>query len=80
LDRSTTSSGAFSGILAYGILKMNGMAGLKGWQWIFCLEGLVTVVVGAISFFYMHDVSGSRLTYPTPYLTPQFSSQKMPSF
>jgi hypothetical protein len=56
LDRSTTSSGAFSGILAYGIVKMNGVAGLKGWQWIFCLEGLVTVVVGAISFFYMHDV------------------------
>ncbi|CAE6423289.1 unnamed protein product [Rhizoctonia solani] len=54
--RSTTSSGAFSGILAYGIVKMDGIAGLKGWQWIFCLEGLVTVAVGAMSFFYMHDL------------------------
>ncbi|KAB5590086.1 transport protein [Ceratobasidium theobromae] len=53
---STTSSGAFSGILAYGIVKMDGIAGLKGWQWIFCLEGLVTVVIGAMSFFYMHDL------------------------
>ncbi|CAE6466421.1 unnamed protein product [Rhizoctonia solani] len=53
---STTSSGAFSGILAYGIVKMDGIAGLQGWQWIFCLEGLVTVVVGAMSFFYMHDL------------------------
>ncbi|CAE7194997.1 unnamed protein product [Rhizoctonia solani] len=53
---STTSSGAFSGILAYGIVKMDGIAGLKGWQWIFCLEGLVTVVIGALSFFYMHDL------------------------
>lgn len=53
---STTSSGAFSGILAYGIVKMKGIAGLKGWQWIFCLEGLVTIFVGAISFFFMHDL------------------------
>ncbi|KAG9091240.1 hypothetical protein FRC07_011887, partial [Ceratobasidium sp. 392] len=52
---STTSSGAFSGILAYGIVKMNGIGGLKGWQWIFLLEGLVTIVVGLGSFFLMHD-------------------------
>ncbi|QRV99633.1 major facilitator superfamily transporter [Ceratobasidium sp. AG-Ba] len=53
---STTSSGAFSGILAYGIVKMDGLAGLKGWQWIFLLEGLVTILVGLVSFFYMHDL------------------------
>lgn len=26
-------SSAISGLLAYGILRMNGIAGLKGWQW-----------------------------------------------
>ncbi|KAG8735894.1 hypothetical protein FRC12_017853 [Ceratobasidium sp. 428] len=35
---------------------MDGLGGLKGWQWIFLLEGLVTIVVGLISFRYMHDL------------------------
>jgi MFS family permease len=30
-------AGAFSGLLASGILEMNGRAGHKGWQWIFIL-------------------------------------------
>jgi len=32
-------AGAFSGLLAFGIGKMDGIAGLHGWQWIFILEG-----------------------------------------
>ncbi|KAL0061216.1 hypothetical protein AAF712_011975 [Marasmius tenuissimus] len=44
-------SGAFSGILAYGIIKMHGIGGRPGWSWIFILEGLFTVVFGAMSFF-----------------------------
>lgn len=27
-------SGAFSGLLAFGIEKMSGVAGLGGWQWV----------------------------------------------
>ncbi|KAG2348122.1 MFS general substrate transporter [Suillus weaverae] len=38
---------AFGGLLAIG--------GLHGWQWIFCLEGIATVLVAIYSFFYMHD-------------------------
>lgn len=30
---------------------MEGVGGLRGWQWIFCLEGLFTVVFGVFSFF-----------------------------
>lgn len=32
-------SGAFSGLLAFAIAKMDGVAGLEGWRWIFILEG-----------------------------------------
>lgn len=32
-------AGAFSGLLAFAIGKMSGIAGLHGWQWIFILEG-----------------------------------------
>src|SRR5687768_6058669 len=45
---SASLAGAFSGLLAYGIQKLDGRAGLQGWQWIFLIEGLVPVV---FSFF-----------------------------
>ncbi|KAM0255629.1 hypothetical protein ACHAQJ_005554 [Trichoderma viride] len=48
-------AGAFSGILAFGISKMDGVGGLAGWRWIFILEGIVTVLVAAMSFFIVHD-------------------------
>ncbi|KAL6882457.1 major facilitator superfamily domain-containing protein [Trichoderma longibrachiatum] len=48
-------AGAFSGILAYGISKMDGIGGLAGWRWIFILEGIATVLVAALAFFWLHD-------------------------
>lgn len=32
---------AFAGLIALGIFKMHGMAGLAGWQWLFILQGAV---------------------------------------
>ncbi|RDB16719.1 hypothetical protein Hypma_002552 [Hypsizygus marmoreus] len=52
---AATVAGAFGGILAYGIEQMEGIGGLHGWQWIFCLEGIVTVLVAGVSYFFMHD-------------------------
>lgn len=37
-------AGAFSGLLAYAIVKMNGVGNLAGWRWIFILE--VTFMTG----------------------------------
>lgn len=39
-------AGSFSGLLAFGIQHMDGVAGLGGWRWIFILEGILTVCVG----------------------------------
>ncbi|KAF9237556.1 MFS general substrate transporter [Melanogaster broomeanus] len=44
---AATISGAFGGLLAMG--------GLHGWQWIFCLEGLATMIVAFAAFFFMYD-------------------------
>ncbi|KAG6887683.1 hypothetical protein C0992_011213 [Termitomyces sp. T32_za158] len=44
-------SGAFGGLLAYGVLKMDGMGGKPGWAWLFFLEGIVSVLFGLLSFF-----------------------------
>ncbi|KAF7359095.1 MFS domain-containing protein [Mycena sanguinolenta] len=50
---SASISGAFGGIMAYGIINLNGKHGHSGWQWIFLIEGAITVVVGLVSFFFM---------------------------
>lgn len=39
-------SGAFSGLLAFAIAKMDGVGGKSGWAWIFILEGAATVFLG----------------------------------
>ncbi|KAK3905782.1 hypothetical protein C8A05DRAFT_30412 [Staphylotrichum tortipilum] len=46
-------AGACSGLVAYGILQMRGICNLAGWQWLFLLEGLFTILVGIafIAFF-----------------------------
>uniref|UniRef100_A0A8H7K1Y2 Major facilitator superfamily (MFS) profile domain-containing protein n=1 Tax=Bionectria ochroleuca TaxID=29856 RepID=A0A8H7K1Y2_BIOOC len=41
-------AGSFSGLLAFGIQHMEGIAGLGGWRWIFILEGILTVLIGVI--------------------------------
>lgn len=48
---SASVAGAFGGILAYGIINMDGVGGKPGWSWIFILEGLFTVLVGISGFF-----------------------------
>ena len=43
-------SGAFSGLLAFAIAKMDGVGGRPGWAWIFLLEGIATGNQPAPSF------------------------------
>lgn len=38
-------SGAFSGLLAYGISFLDQKGGLSGWQWVFILEGIPTILI-----------------------------------
>ncbi|KAH9890858.1 major facilitator superfamily transporter [Xylariomycetidae sp. FL2044] len=55
LYSSAASGGAFSGLLAFAISKMDGVGGLDGWRWIFILEGLLTVIMGTLCFFLLID-------------------------
>ncbi|KAF4952159.1 hypothetical protein FGADI_6955 [Fusarium gaditjirri] len=48
-------AGSFGGLLAAAIQKMDGVSGIAGWAWIFILEGLMTIAVGIISFWMVHD-------------------------
>ena len=42
-----------SAFLAFGILHLRGYNGLAGWRWLFALEGMITGVIGLISFLYL---------------------------
>ena len=37
------------------LLEMNGLGGLKGWQWLFILEGVPTVLLGIVCLFFLTD-------------------------
>jgi MFS family permease len=40
----------FNGILSYGLSRMEGVGGLRGWRWIFIIPGLVTIAT-AVPFY-----------------------------
>ncbi|CVK86163.1 related to nicotinamide mononucleotide permease [Fusarium mangiferae] len=49
-------SGAFSGLIAAGIIDgMNGVGGLLAWRWIFILEGSATVVIAFCCYWILPD-------------------------
>ncbi|KAI8454146.1 major facilitator superfamily domain-containing protein [Phakopsora pachyrhizi] len=58
---SASLSGAFSGLLAYCLVKLDGKGGLDGWAWIFIVEGLFTCCWGILSyFFFLDSIDASR--------------------
>lgn len=52
---STTLAGAFGGLLASAIGKMDGARGYRGWRWIFIIEGIATCVIAIVWFFVIPD-------------------------
>lgn len=52
---AATISGAFGGLLAFAINKMDGTGGYSGWRWIFIIIGLVTFIAGVLSFWFCVD-------------------------
>ncbi|KAF2858122.1 MFS general substrate transporter [Piedraia hortae CBS 480.64] len=47
----TAIAGAFGGLLAYGLLQMDGISGVAGWRWVYYIEGCFSVVIAAVVFF-----------------------------
>jgi hypothetical protein len=50
---SYQSTNIISAFLAVGILRLRGHNGLEGWRWLFALEGMLTGIIGVISWFYL---------------------------
>ena len=43
----------FSGLLAYAIENLDGVAGKEGWRWIFIIEGLMTIFFGFVGLLFV---------------------------
>ncbi|KAL1857592.1 hypothetical protein Daus18300_010232 [Diaporthe australafricana] len=49
---SALLAGAFSGLLAFGVFQIRD-SHVKGWMWLFIIEGGMTVIMGVIAFFWL---------------------------
>lgn len=49
------TAGAFGGLLASGILRIDHIGWLRTWRQIFFIEGLLTIFVGAVALFLLAD-------------------------
>jgi MFS family permease len=46
---------ALAGILAFGLMQLDGSQGLAGWRWIFILEGVITGAIGVLAMIFLVD-------------------------
>eukprot|EP01111_Echinosteliopsis_oligospora_P013620 TRINITY_DN4926_c0_g1_i1.p1 TRINITY_DN4926_c0_g1~~TRINITY_DN4926_c0_g1_i1.p1 ORF type:complete len:398 (-),score=87.44 TRINITY_DN4926_c0_g1_i1:51-1244(-) len=65
LSSFSALGGFLGGILAYGILQMDGVLGIEGWRWIFFLEGIPAIVMGLVTLMYLPD-DPSKATWLSP--------------
>ncbi|KAI9637153.1 major facilitator superfamily domain-containing protein [Dioszegia hungarica] len=59
-------TGIFRGFAAVGLLKMRGIAGAAGWQWLLLIEGLLTLLIGIASFFLMPTAPAKTKAWHRP--------------
>ncbi|SCM79150.1 putative tartrate transporter [uncultured Pleomorphomonas sp.] len=55
LAASTALAGLIGSPLSMALLGLDGMGGLRGWQWLFVLEGIPAVVLGVLVLFALPD-------------------------
>ncbi|KAH9888308.1 major facilitator superfamily domain-containing protein [Xylariomycetidae sp. FL2044] len=52
-------AGIIGGLLAFAFNGVSGAGNLSGWQWLFLIEGLFTVVMSVVIFFTLPDFPGN---------------------
>jgi ACS family tartrate transporter-like MFS transporter len=62
---ATSLAGVVGGPLSSALLKLDGLYGLSGWQWLFIAEGIPTVLLGISVLFILRD-SPTQATWLKP--------------
>ncbi|KIV82188.1 hypothetical protein PV11_04315 [Exophiala sideris] len=62
-------AGIVGSLIAYGVSYMNGLGGLSGWQWVYLLEGLFTILFAFVVYFTLPDYPKSPRS--AKWLTPR---------
>jgi ACS family tartrate transporter-like MFS transporter len=52
---ATTVGGIFGGPIAALLMQLNGTLGLRGWQWLFLIEGIPSVLLGFAVLYWLTD-------------------------
>jgi MFS transporter, ACS family, tartrate transporter len=52
---ATAMAGVIGGPVSGLLLRMDGIGGLAGWQWLFLIEGLPAVILGFVTLAYLPD-------------------------
>ncbi|KAK9761097.1 hypothetical protein K7432_014253 [Basidiobolus ranarum] len=65
---SSTLAGLFGGVFAYAVIRnLDDSHGLASWRWLFIVEGVPTIFIGILCFFFLPDYPHTASKY---FLTP----------
>ncbi|KAF2674098.1 putative pantothenate transporter liz1 [Microthyrium microscopicum] len=60
LQSAVSIAPIFSGFLQAGIYNgLNGHAGLAGWRWLFVINGIISLPIAILAFFFLPDTPGT---------------------
>jgi len=62
---ATSLAGVVGSPLASALLKLDGLHGLSGWQWLFLMEGVPTILLGVSVLFILKD-SPDKVSWLSP--------------
>ncbi|EMD64936.1 hypothetical protein COCSADRAFT_141294 [Bipolaris sorokiniana ND90Pr] len=69
----------FAGLMMTAMHKtMNGTAGLKGWQWVFIIDGLMGIPFGLFGFFTFPDLPATAKVFYLSEEEKQFAASRLP--
>ncbi|THD00229.1 hypothetical protein EYZ11_000279 [Aspergillus tanneri] len=60
---SNNFAGILGGPLSIGLLFLGGRHGLRGWQWLFLIEGILTSFLGIIAYIYLPHSAAKPKTF-----------------
>jgi len=62
---SVSTAGVIAGLAAYGLLQLDGKGSLYGWQWLFLIEGIPSIIFG-LGCVFMLPESPAQASWLTP--------------